>query len=73
MTGECPSPFKKSTTELEVAKNRIIAASNKNLEDEVENGRFRHDLYYRLNVIPIKAPALLSLHVSLRMPVPLSV
>ena len=37
---------------------RLIAASNKNLEEEVKKGSFRHDLYYRLNVIPIKAPAL---------------
>lgn len=32
---------------------RIIAATNKNLEEEVRNKRFREDLYYRLNVIPI--------------------
>ncbi len=37
---------------------RIIAASNKNLIDEVKKGNFREDLYYRLNVIPIKLPAL---------------
>ena len=37
---------------------RLISASNKNLEEQVKNGSFRHDLYYRLNVIPIKAPAL---------------
>ena len=37
---------------------RVIAATNKNLETEIEKGAFRKDLYYRLNVIPIKAPAL---------------
>ncbi len=37
---------------------RIIAATNKNLKKEVENGNFREDLYYRLNVIPINIPPL---------------
>ena len=37
---------------------RVIAASNKNLEKEIEHGRFREDLYYRLNVIPIEVPPL---------------
>jgi two-component system response regulator GlrR len=37
---------------------RIIAASNKNLEQEVKNGQFREDLYYRIHVIPIKLPTL---------------
>jgi two-component system response regulator AtoC len=37
---------------------RIIAATNKNLEKEVEEKRFREDLYYRLNVVPISVPAL---------------
>lgn len=37
---------------------RIIAASNKNLENEVEKGRFREDLFYRIHVIPIKLPPL---------------
>lgn len=37
---------------------RVIAASNKDLEKEIENGTFRDDLYYRLNVIPIEVPRL---------------
>ena len=37
---------------------RIIAATNRNLEDEVKKGTFREDLYYRLNVIHIHVPAL---------------
>ncbi len=37
---------------------RIIAATNKNLEEEMKTGRFREDLYYRLNVIPIEVPPL---------------
>lgn len=37
---------------------RIIAATNRNLEEEVNTGKFRQDLFYRLNVIPIQLPAL---------------
>ena len=37
---------------------RIICASNKNLEDYVKKGQFREDLYYRVNVFPIKIPPL---------------
>lgn len=37
---------------------RIITATNKNLEDAVKDGRFREDLFYRINVITIKLPAL---------------
>ncbi len=37
---------------------RVIAASNRNLEDAIRQGRFRDDLYYRLNVVPIIIPPL---------------
>lgn len=37
---------------------RVLAATNKRLEDEIANGRFREDLFYRLNVVPITVPSL---------------
>ncbi len=37
---------------------RLIAATNKELDEEIRQGRFREDLFYRLNVVPFKVPAL---------------
>ena len=45
-------------TKLLNVQVRVIAASNKDLAEEIEKGNFREDLYYRLNVLPITVPTL---------------
>jgi len=37
---------------------RVLSATSRNLQDEIAAGRFREDLYYRLNVVPVRLPAL---------------
>ena len=54
-TGEV---FPIGETKSTYADIRLVAATNKNLEEQIERGLFREDLYYRLNVIEVKIPAL---------------
>jgi two-component system, NtrC family, nitrogen regulation response regulator NtrX len=49
---------KVGSTKAIVVNVRVIAATNKPLEEEIENGRFRADLFFRLNVIPVYVPSL---------------
>ena len=57
-------PYKKRRSDLSGPRNeiqinaRVIAATNRDLETEVREGTFRQDLYFRLNVMQIKVPAL---------------
>jgi len=51
--------FQRVGSNREIQTNaRLLAASNRNLEDEVKNGRFREDLFYRLNVVELNIPPL---------------
>jgi len=51
--------FEKVGSDITVSVNmRIITATNKDLEQQVQNGHFRDDLYYRLNVLPVFIPPL---------------
>jgi len=45
-------------TDLMQVDVRVVASTNKNLEDEIDRGNFREDLFYRLNVIPFHVPPL---------------
>jgi len=49
---------KVGSTESRIVDVRIIAATNKNLKEQIERGKFREDLYHRLNVVTIHLPAL---------------
>jgi two-component system response regulator PilR (NtrC family) len=49
---------KVGSTQEDAVDVRIISATHQNLSDCVESGKFRHDLYYRLNVIELRMPAL---------------
>jgi len=46
------------SSEMIRADVRVLATTNRNLEQAVKDGKFREDLYYRLNVLPVKIPAL---------------
>jgi Nif-specific regulatory protein len=50
--------YRLGSTRAEVADIRIVAATNRDLEAEVAEKRFREDLYFRLNVVPLRMPGL---------------
>jgi transcriptional regulator with PAS, ATPase and Fis domain len=50
--------FRVGDSKPEKVDIRIVAATNRNLEEEIRNGNFREDLYYRLNVVNIWLPPL---------------
>jgi DNA-binding NtrC family response regulator len=50
--------IKVGSSKVEKTDVRIIAATNVDLQDRVRKGKFREDLYYRLNTVPIRVPAL---------------
>lgn len=52
------SYYKVGSKDIKKVDARIIVATNRNLEEEVQKGRFREDLYYRINVFPIWMPPL---------------
>jgi two-component system, NtrC family, nitrogen regulation response regulator NtrX len=53
--GEVEPVGAEKTVQVDV---RVVAATHRNLEEEIKAGRFREDLFYRLNVIPVRTPAL---------------
>ncbi|HEX2224427.1 MAG TPA: sigma-54 dependent transcriptional regulator [Thermoanaerobaculia bacterium] len=54
-SGEVEPVGAEKTVQVDV---RVVAATHRNLEEEIKAGRFREDLFYRLNVIPVRTPAL---------------
>lgn len=46
------------SSQVQKTNVRVVAATNLNMQDAIRNGRFREDLYYRLNTVEIKVPAL---------------
>ena len=50
--------IKVGSSKVQKTDVRIVAATNVNFADAIAEGRFREDLYYRLNTVPIKIPPL---------------